>query len=92
MIENFNDKLTEKIWKGEKTRLDSVLQQKALLKLRYIHLAQEVTDLLTPPDNRLEMLKGKRINQYSIRVDRQYRICFRWTGTGASDVEFTDYH
>ena len=92
MIETFRDKLTENIWNGEKTRLDSGLQQKALLKLRYIHLAQEITDLLTPPGNRLEALHGNRKNQYSIRVDRQYRICFKWTGAGASDVEFTDYH
>jgi proteic killer suppression protein len=92
MIETFRGKLTEKIWNGEKTRLDSALQQKALLKLRYIHVATEITDLLVPPGNRLEALRGNRKNQYSIRVDKQYRICFKWTAAGASDVEFTDYH
>ncbi len=92
MIDNFKDKLTEKIWDGEKTRLDSVLQQKALLKLRYIHLAKELNDLSMPPGNRLEVLRGNRKNQYSIRVDKPYRICFKWTGSDAVDVEFTDYH
>ncbi len=92
MIETFRDKLTENIWNGAKTRLDRALQQKALLKLRYIHVATEITDLLIPPGNRLEALRGKRNNQYSIRVDKQYRICFKWTGSSAFDVEFTDYH
>ncbi len=92
MIQNFKNKSTHNIWLGKRTNLDSNLQQKALLKLRYIHLAKEVTDLLIPPGNRLEQLKGKRKNQYSIRVNKQYRICFNWSETGACDVEFTDYH
>lgn len=92
MIISFKDKLTHSIWLSKHTKIEKNIQQKALLKLRYIHLAVKITDLLTPPGNRLEQLKGSRNNQYSIRVNQQYRICFKWTGTDAEDVEFTDYH
>jgi toxin HigB-1 len=92
MIQDFKNKLTHNIWLGKRVNLDAKVQQKALLKLRYIHLAKEVTDLLIPPGNRLERLKGNRKDQYSIRVNQQYRICFKWLETGAVDVEFTDYH
>ena len=92
MILSFKDKRTQQIWEGEASRLDAALQRKAQLKLRYIHVAREVTDLWTPPGNRLEKLGGDRKGQYSIRVNQQWRICFRWTPNGAEEVEFVDYH
>ncbi|MCF7848213.1 MAG: type II toxin-antitoxin system RelE/ParE family toxin [Kiritimatiellales bacterium] len=92
MIISFKDKRTRQIWEGKVSRLDAGLQRKAQLKLRYIHLAHEVTDLQTPPGNRLEKLSGDRKGHYSIRVNQQWRICFRWTPTGVDEVEFVDYH
>lgn len=64
----------------------------ALRKLRLLHRARSLQDLLAPPNNRLEKLKGDRAGQFSIRVNDQYRICFRWEGTDAFEVELTDYH
>ena len=92
MILSFKDKRTEKIWKGRAPRMDAALQRKAQLKLRYIAVAVAVNDLRVPPGNRLEKLAGNRKGTYSIRVNQQYRICFRWTPNGAEEVEFTDYH
>lgn len=92
MILSFKDKRTKQIWEGKASKLDLVLQRKAQLKLRYIHLAREVTDLRIPPGNRLEKLSGDRKDQHSIRVNQQWRICFRWTPNGAEGVEFIDYH
>lgn len=92
MIVSFKNKRTQQLWDGKALRLDGTVQRKAQLKLRYIHLAHEVSDLRTPPGNRLEKLSGNRSGQYSIRVNQQYRICFRWTPNGAEDVEFVDYH
>ena len=92
MILSFKTKQTRQLWEGKAARIDAVVQRKTQLKLRYIHLAQELNDLRTPPGNRLEKLSGNRKGQYSIRVNQQYRICFRWTANGAENVEFTDYH
>ncbi len=64
----------------------------ALRKLDMVDAAEELGDLLSPPGNRLEALKGDRKGQHSIRVNDQFRICFRWTKTGAEDVEIVDYH
>jgi proteic killer suppression protein len=61
-------------------------------KLQMLHDAVVLTDLKAPPGNRLEMLKGNRAGQYSIRVNDQFRICFRWTDQGPVDVETVDYH
>ncbi len=61
-------------------------------KLRQLQIAGPLHDLRIPPGNRLEELKGKRAGQHSIRVNDQFRICFRWTPAGAEDVEITDYH
>lgn len=61
-------------------------------KLDYLKAANELDDLKAPPGNRLEALKGDRKGQFSIRVNDQYRICFRWKGGDAYDVEVTDYH
>jgi len=92
MILSFKNKRTRQLCEGEALRLDAALQRKAQLKLRYIHLTHDVSDLRIPPGNLLEKLGGNRKGQHSIRVNQQYRICFRWTSNGAEDVEFVDYH
>ncbi len=92
MIKTFKDARTERIWNGQRVKIPADIQRKALLKLRYIYVAKAVDDLRLPPGNRLEKLSGDRKGQHSIRVNKQYRICFKWTQTGAEDVEFTDYH
>ena len=61
-------------------------------KLRQLQIANRLEDLRVPPGNRLEALKGNRAGQYSIRVNNQFRVCFRWTVAGAEDVEIVDYH
>ncbi|MBL6995778.1 type II toxin-antitoxin system RelE/ParE family toxin [Desulfobacula sp.] len=61
-------------------------------KLRQLQIANRLEDLRVPPGNRLEALKGNRAGQYSIRVNDQFRVCFRWTVAGAEDVEIVDYH
>ena len=68
------------------------IQNKALQKLRQIDAAQILNDLRNPPGNRLEALKGDRKGQYSIRIDRQWRICFVWNNGNVNDVEIVDYH
>ncbi len=61
-------------------------------KLRQLEIAARIDDLRVPPGNRLEALKGNRAGQYSIRINAQWRVCFRWSAAGARDVEIVDYH
>ena len=61
-------------------------------KLRQLEIASRLEDLRVPPGNRLEALKGRRSGQYSIRINDQWRVCFRWADAGADDVEIVDYH
>ena len=68
------------------------IERPALRKLKQIDLARRIEDLRAPPGNRLEQLRGDRAGQWSIRVNDQFRICFRWTGIHAEDVEIVDYH
>ncbi len=68
------------------------IERPALRKLKHLDLARRIEDLSAPPANRLEQLKGDRAGQWSIRVNDRFRICFRWTGTDAEDVEIVDYH
>ena len=68
------------------------MQQVARRKLRMLNAAQQLKDLEIPPGNRLEILKGKRKGQYSIRINSQWRICFIWEKNEASEVEIVDYH
>lgn len=68
------------------------MQRQALRKLLILDAAERIEDLRVPPGNRLERLKGKRNGQYSIRINDQWRICFRWSNGQASDVEIVDYH
>jgi proteic killer suppression protein len=68
------------------------IQNTARRKLEYIHRARTLHDLMMPPGNRLEALKGERKGQYSIRINDQWRICFEWRGGNAERVEIVDYH
>lgn len=93
MIRNFKDKETEKIFQRQRSpKLPSDIQQVALRKLRMLNRAETLQDLKVPPANRLERLSGNRKGQYSIRVNSQWRICFKWEEGDAIDVEIVDYH
>lgn len=81
------------IWRGEVSRrLPPEIQQVARRKLRMLNNAQQLSDLQIPPNNRLEALKGNRKGQWSIRVNQQWRVCFRWIEGHAHDVEVVYYH
>jgi proteic killer suppression protein len=93
VIESFADPEAEKIFRGLVSRkLPLEIQRAARRKLLYLDDASDLRDLLSPPGNRLEALKGDRVGWYSIRVNDQWRICFRWAGGKAEDVEILDYH
>lgn len=93
MIRSFSDKEAEKIWAGEVSRrLPGDIQSVARRKLRMLNNAINLDDLRIPPANRLEALKGARKGQHSIRINDQWRICFRWSEADAFDVEIVDYH
>ena len=93
MIRSFGCAETERIWGGELSRrLPQDIQRVARRKFRMLNNAQALEDLRAPPGNRLEALKGERAGQHSIRVNDQWRICFRWEGRDAFDVEIVDYH
>jgi proteic killer suppression protein len=93
MIRSFRDAETETIWQGVRSRrLPPDIQPVALRKLMMLHRARLLQDLRVPPANRLEPLKGRRGGQWSIRINRQWRICFRWQDGDARDVEIVDYH
>ena len=93
MIRNFNDKEAERIWHGDVSRrLPADIQRVARRKLRMLNSAASLEDLRVPPANRLELLKGNRKGQYSIRINDQWRICFHWNEGDAFDVEIVDYH
>jgi len=93
VIKNFKDDETQKIYQRQRSRkLPSDIQQVALRKLRMINNSVTINDLRVPPANRLEKLSGNRAGQWSIRINDQWRVCFRWEGSDALDVEVTDYH
>ena len=93
MIQSFKCKETEKIWKQNFSKKFPISIQKiALRKLFMIQRAKELNDLRIPPANRLEKLKGDRKEQYSIRINDQFRICFIWNNSDAFDVQIIDYH
>ncbi len=93
MIRSFADKETEKVFRRERSRLfPPNVQRRAHRKLLLVHAAERIDELGIPPGNRLERLKGNREGQYSIRINDQWRICFRWAGGNAFEVEITDYH
>ncbi|HUU80742.1 MAG TPA: type II toxin-antitoxin system RelE/ParE family toxin [Acidobacteriota bacterium] len=93
MIKSFRDKETEKIFNRQFSgKLQQNIQRVARKKLVILDAAPELTDLRIPPGNQLEALKGDRKGQYSIRINDQWRICFKWSDGDAYDVEITDYH
>lgn len=92
MIISFKCRDTEKLANGERVRRFVSFERVALRKLRQIQVASQLNDLKVPPGNMLEALLHDRIGQHSIRINKQYRVCFRWTAAGAEDVEIVDYH
>ena len=93
MLLSFSDADTARVWQRERVRkLHPDIQRIALRKLLILDAAESVNDLRIPPGNRLEKLSGNRSGQYSIRVNEQWRICFRWTKAGPENVETADYH
>lgn len=92
MIRSFRDKKTEKIFRREFSRRFQSIAVVAKRKLDHIHAAAAVSDLAAVPGNRLEALSGDRAGWYSIRINDQWRICFRWMDADAFGVEIVDYH
>jgi proteic killer suppression protein len=93
VIESFASDETKKIFLGKtSSKLPKDIQRTARRKLLYWHDADDLQDLLAPPGNRLEKLKGDRAGQHSIRINDQWRICFVWVGNQAQNVEIVDYH
>ena len=93
LIRSFSSKETERVWQGQSSRkFPREIQVRALRKLRQLDAAATIEDLRNPPGNRLELLKGKRAGQMSIRINDQWHICFRWVEKDAEDVEIVDYH
>lgn len=93
MIKSFKNKQAETIASGQVTRkLPQDMQRSALKKLRQLDAAAAIDDLRIPPGNRLEALKGNRTGQYSMRINDQWRICFRFEAGDAFEVEIVDYH
>jgi proteic killer suppression protein len=92
VIVSFRDTATERLTLGWRVKRFAGIQSVARRKLRQLQIAGRLDDLHVPPGNRLEALKGDRVGQYSIRINDQYRVCFRWTAAGAEDVEIVDYH
>lgn len=92
MIISFKCEDTEKLASGRRVKRFVNFERVALRKLRQLQVATHLDDLKVPPGNRLEPLAGDRLGQYSIRINKQFRLCFRWTAAGAEDVEIVDYH
>lgn len=91
-LKSFKDKTTAAIFLGLPARaIPGPLRKRALMKLQQLHAAGALDDLRIPPSNRLEALKGSRAGQHTIRINDQWRICFRWTGSDAEAVEIVDY-
>lgn len=92
MIRSFRNKDTENLFRLMPVRKFASIERAALRKLVQVDLAVSINDLRSPPGNRLEALKGNRTGEWSIRVNDQYRVCFRWTAEGPEDVEIVDCH
>lgn len=91
-IKSFKCSQTEALYEGERVQQFVNIEAVALRKLAMLNRAATLDDLRVPPGNRLEPLEGKRKGQYSIRINDQFRVCFRWDQGDATDVEITDYH
>jgi proteic killer suppression protein len=97
MIQSFRNQGTEDVFDGKNSKAarkgcPSSLRKIAVRKLDQLDSAGELNDLKVPPGNRLEALRGNRKGQYSIRINEQYRICFKWLTDGPDEVELVDYH
>ena len=92
MIRSFGDAAPARLYRGEAVKLCAVIRAPALRKLDVMAAARTLGDLRVPPANRLEALKGNRKGQHSIRINDQWRICFKWTAEGPEKVEIVDYH
>lgn len=93
MIESFRDRDTERLFRdGVPVPRFRHFAAQAMRRLQILHIAESLEVLRLRPSNRLEALSGNRAGQYSIRINRQWRLCFRWAGGAAYDVEIVDYH
>ena len=92
MIISFKCEYTEALSSGQHVRQFVHIAKVARRKLRQLEIAGRLGDLMVPPGNHLEALKGDRSGQYSIRINDQWRVCFRWSDVGAENVEIVDYH
>lgn len=92
VIVDFHCKQTRELWMSGHNRRFASIAKQALSKLQMMNRAANLDDLRVPPGNRLEALRGNRAGQHSIRINQQWRICFRWTHEGPADVEISDYH
>lgn len=92
MIKSFRDRDTQALFEGRPVRRFTGIAKVAARKLDMLDAARLLDDLRSPPGNRLELLKGNRAGQHSIRINDQWRICFVWHDDGPEDVEIVDYH
>ncbi len=92
MIQSFRSAETQAIFEGRRSKAFGNIQNVIERKLTMLDNAAELSDLRSPPGNKLEALVGDRAGEHSIRINDQYRICFRWTLQGPADVEIVDYH
>lgn len=91
-IQSFKSKATQQLFEGKKVAQYANLRSAAERKLQLLDSAATLNFLRSPPSNRLEALSGDRIGQHSIRINDQFRLCFRWTDKGPAEVEIVDYH
>ncbi len=92
-MRRFADRRAERLFNGQFVRrLPADIQRRARMRLQRVVAATRLSDLKVPPSHRLEALGGDRSGQYSIRINDQWRVCFRWTERGAMEIEITDYH
>jgi len=93
VIQSFGDKETEKVWNGIRSaKLPNDIQEIARRKLRMLNNSQNLNDLIIPPSNHLEKLSGNLSGQFSVRINKQWRIIFTWEGNQSFDVQIVDYH